>query len=81
MGRSSRDILESHDFKTNVLYVNAGNTEVGKLSHVVIEDEKRKAQAFQERIKDFYNLVRNENELLWNTVVEEFLNIGQLWKD
>ena len=62
MVRSSREILESRDFKTNVLYVNAGNTEAGQLSHVVIEDEKRKAQTFQERREDFYNTVRKEKE-------------------
>ena len=62
MVRSSREILESCDFKTNVLYVNAGNTEVGQLSHVVIEDEKRKTQAFQEMKEDFCNLVRKEKE-------------------
>ena len=36
MVRSSKEILESHDFKTNVLYVNIGNIEAGKLSHVLI---------------------------------------------
>jgi len=62
MVRSFREILESHDFKTNVLYVNAGNTEAGQLSHVVIEDEKSKSRAFQERREDFYNPVRKEKE-------------------
>ena len=62
MMRSSKVILESHDSKTNVLYVNAGSIEVGQLSHVVIEDEKSKSQSFQERREDFYNPMRKENE-------------------
>ena len=80
MVRSSREILETPDLKTNVLYVNAGNTEAGQLSHVVIEDGKRKAWVFQERREDFYNPVRKEKEQLSNTIMEGSVNIGQLWK-
>ena len=75
MVRSSKEILESHDFKTNVLYVNAGSTEAGKLSCVVTEDEKIKIQAFQEMKEYFYNIVRKEKEHLLNTVVEYSVNI------
>ena len=62
MVRSSKEILESHDFKTNVLYVNGGSTKAGQLSCVVIEDEKRKNQTFQEMKKHFYNPLRKEKE-------------------
>ena len=68
MVKSSKEILESHDFKTNVLYVNAGSIEAGQLSCVVTEDEKRKIQAFQEMIEDFYNLARKEKKQLWTTL-------------
>ena len=80
MVRSSREILKSRDTKTNFLYVNAGNTEAGQLSHVVIEDEKNKARDFQQRREDFYNFVRKEKKQLLNNVVEDSMNIGQLWK-
>ena len=77
MVRSSKEILESHDFKTNVY---AGSTEARQLFCVVTEDEKRKIQACQEMKEDFYNLPRKEKKQLLNTVVEDSVNIGQLWK-
>jgi hypothetical protein len=80
MVRPSREILGSHNFKTNVLYVNVGFTVVEQFSCVVIEEEKRKTQVFQEMKEDFYNLVKMEKEQLLHTVVEDFVNIGQLWK-
>ena len=60
MVRSSKEILESHDFKTNVLYVNVGSIEAGQLSHVVTEEEKRNTQVLQEMKEDCYNLVRRK---------------------
>ena len=57
-----------------------GNTEARQLSHVVIEDEKRKTQSLQEMKEYFCNPVRKEKEQLLNAVVEDSVNIGQLWK-
>ena len=48
MKKSSKGTEESHDFKTNVLCVNAGDIEVGQLFHVVTEEEESRILAFQE---------------------------------
>lgn len=42
------------------------------------EDEKRKAQDFQEMNEDFYNLVRKEKEQLLNTAVRDLVNFEQI---
>jgi hypothetical protein len=76
MVRPSREILGSHDFKTNVLYVNAGFTVARQFSCVVTEEEKRKTSFFQEMKEDFYNLVKKEKEQLLHTAMEDFVNIG-----
>jgi hypothetical protein len=57
MKKSSRGTEESHDFKTDILCVNAGYVEAGQLPYVVIEDEKIKSQAFQEMEEGSYNFL------------------------
>lgn len=76
MVRPSREILGSHDFKTNVLYVNVGFIEVGQLSSVVIEEKKGKTQVFQEMKGDSHNLMMKEEEQLLNVVVKDFAGNG-----
>ena len=68
----SKEILESHGFKTNVFCMNAGNTEAGQLSNVVTEEEKSKSWAFQEMKEGSYNLMMKEGEQLLNVVVKYF---------
>ena len=61
--------------------MNAEFPKVGELSGVVIEEKKGKTQVFQENKEDYYNLVNKKKGQLQDTVVEDFLNIEQLWKD
>lgn len=77
MVRLSREILESHDFKTNVFCVNAGHVEAGQLFYVIIEDEKNKAQALQKMQEDLNNLMMKEEGQLLNNVVVNYAGIGQ----
>ena len=78
MVRPSREILKPHDFKTNVLCVNAGNTKVGQLSHVVTEEQGSQIMSFQEMEEGSYNFMMKKEEALLNTVVKDLVNIGQL---
>ena len=80
MMRPSREILESPGFKTNVLCMNAGNTEAGQLSNVVTEEEKSKSWAFQEMKEGSYNLMMKEGEQLLNAVVKDFASNEQFFK-
>ena len=81
MVRPSREILGSHDFKTNVLYVNAEFIEEGKLSSVVTKEEKGKNQVFQEIEEGSHNLMMKREEKLLNVATEDFVGDHQFLKD
>jgi hypothetical protein len=81
MVRPSREILGSHDFKTNVLYVNVGFIEAGQLSSVVTKEEKGKTQVFQEIEEGSYNLMMKREEKLLNVATEDFVGDHQFLKD
>jgi hypothetical protein len=81
MVRPSKEILGSHDFKTNVLYVNAGFIEAGQLSSVVTKEEKGKTQVFQEIEEGSYNLMMKREEKLLNVATEDFVGDHQFLKD
>lgn len=80
MVRSSKGTLESHGFKTNILCVNAGYIEGGKLSNVFVEKEKSKILSFQEMKGDLQNLLMKEEEQLLNVVAKDFAGNGQFLK-